>query len=159
MSVRLRRRTKRGWSGFDRLIFRFLYDRHFCPPAEVAVPKFDAPPLRPLGSNHPDCSIDLPGVYADLVTALGFKPMVASEKSPGGFDSHPLPLAGFAPWCTRPQPPAPQGVVSFGGNPIATPCEAKRQIAAAHFAALLWSDRPQWVNSGPGGLNACARAG
>ena len=42
----------------------------------------------------------LPGVYADLVTALGFKPSVAAEKSPGGFDSHPLPLeastAGFS---------------------------------------------------------------
>jgi hypothetical protein len=45
VSVRLRRRTKRGWSGFDRLSFRFLYHRHFCTPAEVPVPKFDAPPL------------------------------------------------------------------------------------------------------------------
>ena len=32
------------------------------------------------------------GVYADLVTVAGFKPVVASEKSPGGFDSLPLPL-------------------------------------------------------------------
>ncbi len=32
------------------------------------------------------------GVYADLVTALGFKPMVRPEKASGGFDSHPLPL-------------------------------------------------------------------
>ena len=31
-------------------------------------------------------------MYADLVTAAGFKPVVASEKVPGGFDSHPLPL-------------------------------------------------------------------
>ena len=36
--------------------------------------------------------MSLPGVYAALVTALGFKPSVASEKTPGGFDSHPLPL-------------------------------------------------------------------
>ena len=72
---------------------------------------------------------------------LGFKPMVASEKSPSGFDSHPLPLAGFAPWCTRPQPPAPQGVVSFGDNPFATPCEAKPPVAAAHSAALFRSGR------------------
>ena len=35
------------------------------------------------------------GVYADLVTAPGFKPGVASEKGLGGFDSHPLPLSGF----------------------------------------------------------------
>ena len=33
-----------------------------------------------------------PGVYADLVTVAGFKPVVASEKAPGGFDSLPLPL-------------------------------------------------------------------
>lgn len=33
------------------------------------------------------------GVYADLVTVAGFKPVVASEKSPGGFDSLPLPLS------------------------------------------------------------------
>ena len=26
------------------------------------------------------------------MTALGFKPSVAAEKSPGGFDSHPLPF-------------------------------------------------------------------
>jgi len=32
------------------------------------------------------------GVYADLVTAAGFKPVVAAEKSPGGFDSLPLPF-------------------------------------------------------------------
>jgi hypothetical protein len=32
------------------------------------------------------------GVYADLVTALGFKPMESTEKWFGGFDSHPLPL-------------------------------------------------------------------
>ena len=108
MSVRLRRRTKRGWSGFDRLSFRFLYYMHFCTPGEVPVPKFDAPPLRPLGSNHPDCSIDLPGVYADLVTALGFKPMVASEKSPGGFDSHPLPLS-FSSGLNDTQLPATAG--------------------------------------------------
>lgn len=31
------------------------------------------------------------GVYADLVTAPVFKTGVAAEKSPGGFDSHPLP--------------------------------------------------------------------
>ena len=31
------------------------------------------------------------GVYADLVTVAGFKPVVAAEKSPGGFDSLPLP--------------------------------------------------------------------
>ena len=34
----------------------------------------------------------VPGVYADLVTVAGFKPVVASEKAPGGFDSLPLPL-------------------------------------------------------------------
>ncbi len=56
MSIRLRRRTKRGWSEFDPSSFRFLYYRHFCTSAEVPVPKFDAPPLRPLGSNPPDCS-------------------------------------------------------------------------------------------------------
>ena len=32
------------------------------------------------------------GVYADLVTVAGFKPVVAAEKSPGGFDSLPLPF-------------------------------------------------------------------
>ena len=32
------------------------------------------------------------GVFADLVTALGFKPSVAAEKLLGGFDSHPLPF-------------------------------------------------------------------
>lgn len=31
-------------------------------------------------------------MYADLVTAPGFKPGVASAKTPGGFDSHPSPL-------------------------------------------------------------------
>jgi hypothetical protein len=31
-------------------------------------------------------------VYADLVTVAGFKPVVAAEKSPGGFDSLPLPF-------------------------------------------------------------------
>ena len=35
------------------------------------------------------------GAYADLVTAAGFKPVVASERRRGGFDSHPLPLDGF----------------------------------------------------------------
>jgi hypothetical protein len=30
-------------------------------------------------------------VFGDL-SAVGFKPMVASEKLPGGFDSHPLPF-------------------------------------------------------------------
>ena len=34
----------------------------------------------------------VPGAYADLVTVAGFKPVVASEKAPGGFDSLPLPL-------------------------------------------------------------------
>ena len=29
--------------------------------------------------------------YADLVTVAGFKPVVAAEKPPGGFDSLPLP--------------------------------------------------------------------
>ncbi len=38
-------------------------------------------------------TIEVSGVYADLVTALGFKPSVAAEKSLGGFDSHPLPLS------------------------------------------------------------------
>ena len=33
------------------------------------------------------------GVYADLVTVAGFKPVVAAEKSPGGFDSLPLPFS------------------------------------------------------------------
>jgi hypothetical protein len=47
----------------------------------------DPPPLSPQSSTGP-----LPGVYADLVTVLGFKPSVASEKGLGGFDSHPLPL-------------------------------------------------------------------
>ena len=37
----------------------------------------------------------VPGVYADLVTAAGFKPVVASERRRGGFDSHPLPSGGF----------------------------------------------------------------
>ena len=37
----------------------------------------------------------VPGVYADLVTVAGFKPVVASEKSPGGFDSLPLPWVEF----------------------------------------------------------------
>ena len=32
-----------------------------------------------------------PEAYADLVTVAGFKPVVAAEKSPGGFDSLPLP--------------------------------------------------------------------
>ena len=31
-------------------------------------------------------------MYADLVTVAGFKPVVAAEKSPGGFDSLPLPF-------------------------------------------------------------------
>ena len=35
-------------------------------------------------------------MYADLVTAAGFKPVVAAEKPPGGFDSHPLPLSRVA---------------------------------------------------------------
>ena len=39
-----------------------------------------------------DARIQSPGVYADLVTVAGFKPVVAAEKSPGGFDSLPLPL-------------------------------------------------------------------
>ena len=34
----------------------------------------------------------LRGVYADLVTAADFKSVVAAEKSPGGFDSHPFPF-------------------------------------------------------------------
>ena len=34
----------------------------------------------------------IPEVYADLVTVAGFKPVVAAEKSPGGFDSLPLPF-------------------------------------------------------------------
>ena len=32
-----------------------------------------------------------PEAYADLVTVAGFKPVVAAEKPPGGFDSLPLP--------------------------------------------------------------------
>jgi hypothetical protein len=36
-------------------------------------------------------AVEIMGVYADLVTAAGFKPVVAAEKSPGGFDSLPLP--------------------------------------------------------------------
>ena len=44
------------------------------------------------------------GVYADLVTAPGFKPGVASEKGPGGFDSHPLPSSGFDRSLAAPRP-------------------------------------------------------
>ncbi len=36
-----------------------------------------------------------PGVYADLVTVAGFKPVAATEKSLGGFDSLPLPWEAF----------------------------------------------------------------
>ena len=32
---------------------------------------------------------------------LGFKPSVASEKVPGGFDSHPLPLKASKPGIVR----------------------------------------------------------
>ena len=39
-----------------------------------------------------DARFGLPEVYADLVTVAGFKPVVAAEKSPGGFDSLPLPF-------------------------------------------------------------------
>ena len=35
-----------------------------------------------------------PEAYADLVTVAGFKPVVAAEKPPGGFDSLPLPFCG-----------------------------------------------------------------
>ena len=102
-------------------------------------------------SVQPSIGLSSQGVACPEVRGdcrLGFKPSVASEKSPGGFDSHPLPLAGFAPRCTRPQPPASQGVVSFPGNSSVTPCEVRRQVAAAHSAALLRSGRRrcfQWV--------------
>ena len=48
------------------------------------------------GSNNPS------GVYADLVTALGFKPSVEAEKPPGGFDSLPLPF-----FCVERKPGVP----------------------------------------------------
>ena len=81
------------------------------------VSEFDSPPLWPLRSSQPDGSVDLPGVYADLVTALGFKPSVASEKEPGGFDSHPLPffvVIGGQRWTIVVNAPVFQGRFLFG---------------------------------------------
>ena len=46
---------------------------------------------RRCGDNPATILRAVPGVYADLVTVAGFKPVVASEKAPGGFDSLPLP--------------------------------------------------------------------
>ncbi len=85
-----------------------------------------------------------PGVYADLVTALGFKPSVASAKEPGGFDSHPLPLQsknGFDPSFTGSEP---FRIGPDVWSPAATPGHLRTSVTTTsmnfrnYSAARIW---------------------
>ncbi len=72
------------------------------------------------------------GAYADLVTALGFKPSETSEKRSGGFDSHPLPFS-FGQLPLSSVIPTKVGILSSSENASDACIDGNRAVAERHF--------------------------